>query len=139
MLILWYNNDNFVQLANEMLLLTGSPGNWTQRSRRRGDCQRNLQRQRPPRILSGGGGSLFDNCDVLLVMMMTKAWTPIETTTTTFLERQDGDYIHENYELDVDEGGVDAKDNDNKPIHENNEKDEKDNGECRVFFEHADD
>ena len=92
MLILWYNNDNFVQLANEMLLLTGSPGNRTQRSRRRGDCQRNLQRQRPPRILSGVGGDLFDNCDVLLVMMMTKAWTPIEITTTTFLERQDGDY-----------------------------------------------
>ena len=60
MLILWYNNDNFVQLANEMLLLTGSPGNRTQRSRRRGDCQRNLQRQRPPRILSGvGGGETF--------------------------------------------------------------------------------
>ena len=38
------------------------------------------------------GGSLFDNCDGLLVMMMTKAWTSIETTMTTFLERQDGDY-----------------------------------------------
>ena len=25
-------------------------------------------------------------------MMMTKAWTSIETTMTTFLERQDGDY-----------------------------------------------
>ena len=85
------------------------------------------------------GGSLFDNCDVLLVMMMTKAWTSIETTTTTFLERQDGDYIHENDELDVDDGGVDAKDNDTKRTHENNEEDEKDNGECRFFFEHDDD
>ena len=89
-----------------------------------------------------GGGSLFDNCDVLLVMMMTKAWTSIETTMTTFLERQDGDYNQEdddNDEDDVDDGGVDAKDNDNKPTHENNEKDERDNGECRVFFEHDDD
>ena len=137
MLILWYNNDNFVQLANEMLLLTGSPGNRTQRSRRRGDCQRNLQRQRPPRILSGvGGGSLFDNCDGLLVMMMTKAWTSIETTMTTFLERQEDD---DNDEDDVDDGGVDAKDNDTKRTHENNKKDEKDNGKCRVFFEHGDD
>ena len=137
MLILWYNNDNFVQLANEMLLLTGSPGNRTQRSRRRGDCQRNLQRQRPPRILSGvGGGSLFDNCDGLLVMMMTKAWTSIETTMTTFLERQEDD---DNDEDDVDDGGVDAKDNDTKRTHENNEEDEKDNGECRVFLEHDDD
>ena len=40
----------------------------------------------------GGRENLFDNCDVLLVMMMTKAWTSIETTMTTFLERQDGDY-----------------------------------------------
>ena len=37
MLVLWYNNDNFVQLANEMLLLTGSSGNRTRRIRRFGD------------------------------------------------------------------------------------------------------
>ena len=78
------------------------------------------------------GGGLFDNCDVLLVMMMTKAWTSIETTMTTFLERQDGDYNQEDDDND-------AKDNDTKRIHENNKKDEKDNGECRVFFEHGDD
>ena len=51
------------------------------------------------------GGSLFDNCDGLLVMMMTKAWTSIETTMTTFLERQEDD---DNDEDDVDDVGVDA-------------------------------
>ena len=88
------------------------------------------------------GGNLFDNIDVLLVILMTKAWTSIETTMTTFLERQDGDYNQEdddNDEDDVDDGGVDAKDNDTKRTHENNEEDEKDNGECRFFFEHDDD
>ena len=82
---------------------------------------------------AGCGGGLFDNCDGLLVMMMTKAWTSIETTMTTFLERQHGDYNQEdddNDEDDVDDGGVDAKDNDTKRTHENNEEDEKDNGEC---------
>ena len=74
-----------------------------------------------------GGGDLFDNCDGLRVMIMTKAWTSIETTMTTFLEPQEDD---DNDEDDVDDGGVDAKDNDNKPTHENDEEDEKDNGEC---------